>query len=180
MAAYLTKPINQPELLAAILKALGSRTREPSRTDQVTADSLRESRRQLRVLLAEDNAVNRQLAIRLLEKRGHTVVGVHDGFEALTTLEKSGFDGFDLVLMDIEMPKMDGFETTAAIREKERTCGKHLPIIAMTAHAMKGDRERCLAAGMDGYISKPIESKELSEIVSTLAMASPISAEEAS
>ena len=78
------------------------------------------------------------------------------------------------------MPKMDGFETTAAIREKERMCGKHLPIIAMTAHAMKGDRERCLAAGMDGYISKPIESKELSEIVSTLAIASPISAEEAS
>ena len=106
------------------------------------------------------------------------MVGVHDGLEALTALEKTGFEGFDLVLMDVQMPRMDGFDATAGIRAKERAYGKHLPIVAMTAHALKGDRERCLAAGMDAYISKPINAKELSETIEALALASPVSAGE--
>jgi len=178
VAAYLTKPVSQPELLDAILKALGNRPSEPFGTNIVTTPSVPEPRRRLRILLAEDNTVNHQLAVRLLEKRGHRVVGVHDGLEALTALEKTGFEGFDLVLMDVQMPRMDGFDATAGIRAKERAYGKHLPIVAMTAHALKGDRERCLAAGMDAYISKPINAKELSETIEALALASPVSAGE--
>jgi len=112
----------------------------------------------LRILLAEDNLVNQKLASRLLEKRGHRVVVTGDGGEALAALEKQVFD---VVLMDVQMPKMDGFEATAIIRSGEKTTGKHIPIIAMTAHAMKGDRERCLEVGMDGYVSKPIQPEEL-------------------
>ena len=106
----------------------------------------------MRILLAEDNAVNQLLALRVLEKQGHQVVTASNGRAALERLEKATFD---LILMDIQMPEMDGFEATAVIRKEEESTGKHLPIIAMTAHAMEGDRERCLAAGMDGYISKP-------------------------
>jgi signal transduction histidine kinase len=112
-----------------------------------------------RILLAEDNPVNQKLAARTLEKRGHTVVVVADGHEALAALDKD--PTFDLVFMDVQMPGLDGFEVTKALREKEKTTGKHLRIVAMTAHAMKGDRERCLAAGMDDYIAKPIHFKEL-------------------
>ena len=110
------------------------------------------------MLLVEDNAVNQTLAIRLLEKRGYVCPVAGDGREALSALEK---DNFDVVLMDIQMPEMDGFEATAAIREKEKHSGQHIPIIAMTANALKGDQERCLEAGMDGYIAKPIRTKEL-------------------
>ena len=131
----------------------------------VTAHSLRERRGGLRILLAEDNLVNQRLALRLLEKRGHSLTIANNGREALESLEK---DAFDVVLMDVQMPVMDGFEATAAIREKERGTGKHQPIIAMTAHAMNGDRERCLAAGMDGYVSKPIQPQELFEAIETL------------
>ncbi|MGO9269397.1 MAG: ATP-binding protein [Terriglobia bacterium] len=131
----------------------------------VTAHSLRERRGGLRILLAEDNLVNQRLALRLLEKRGHTLTIANNGREALESLEK---DAFDVVLMDVQMPVIDGFEATAAIREKERGTGKHQPIIAMTAHAMNGDRERCLAAGMDGYVSKPIQPQELFEAIETL------------
>jgi CheY-like chemotaxis protein len=106
--------------------------------------------------LAEDNAVNRALAIRLLEKRGHKVVTAQTGKEALAILESTQGRGLDLVLMDIQMPEMDGLQATAMIRERERATGRHIPVIAMTAHALKSDRERCLAAGMDGYIPKPI------------------------
>src|SRR6185436_19308438 len=106
----------------------------------------------LHILLAEDNSINQRLAIRLLEKKGHTVVVANHGREALTLLAR---ERFDLVLMDVQMP--EGLETTLRIREQERATGAHLPIIAMTAHAMKGDRKRCLEAGMDGYISKPIQ-----------------------
>jgi two-component system, sensor histidine kinase and response regulator len=112
----------------------------------------------VRVLLAEDNAVNRQLAVRLLEKYGCSVVLANNGREALEALEKHPVD---VALMDVQMPEMDGFEATTAIREREKSTGAHLRIIAMTAHAMKGDRERCLAAGMDDYISKPVQNKEL-------------------
>ncbi|MGH9652602.1 MAG: response regulator, partial [Bryobacteraceae bacterium] len=112
----------------------------------------------LRILLAEDNAVNQRLAQKLLEKRGHAVTLANDGREALELLERMTFD---LVLMDVQMPHLDGFAATAAIRAEERQTGGHIPVIAMTAHAMKGDEERCLRAGMDGYVSKPIQPAAL-------------------
>jgi two-component system, sensor histidine kinase and response regulator len=101
------------------------------------------------------------VAARLLEKRGHTVVIVANGKAALEALDAAGHDGFDLILMDVQMPDMDGFEATGHIRAREQSSGAHLPIIAMTAHAMKGDEERCLAAGMDGYTSKPVQVEAL-------------------
>ena len=161
IAAYLIKPIRQSELLEAILVALGRPSREGERPTVLTRHSLREARRKLRVLVAEDNVVNRELAVRLLEKQGHTVAVARNGRETLEALEKATARGFDVVLMDLQMPEMDGLEATAAIRQKEKTTGRHLPIIAMTAHALKGDRERCLAAGMDDYLAKPIQAKEL-------------------
>ena len=112
----------------------------------------------LRVLLAEDNAINQTIALRVLEKRGHAVTVAENGQAALNACATQEFD---LILMDIQMPGMDGLEATAAIRKKEISTGAHMPIIAMTAHALKGDRERCLAAGMDGYVSKPIRTAEL-------------------
>ncbi len=111
-----------------------------------------------RILLAEDNAVNQKFAVRVLEKRGYTVVVANNGKEVLAALTR---EPVDLVLMDVQMPEMDGFEATTAIRQQERETGRHVPIIAMTAHAMQGDRERCLEAGMDGYVSKPIHAREL-------------------
>jgi CheY-like chemotaxis protein len=122
----------------------------------------REPGSSLRILLAEDNLVNQRLATRLLEKRGHFVVLAANGREAVTAFEK---ESFDLVLMDLQMPEMDGFEATAAIRAKEKSTGKHLPIVALTAHAMKGDREKCLASGMDGYLTEPIRPQELDEVL---------------
>jgi CheY-like chemotaxis protein len=124
----------------------------------VTRHWLSEARRQLRILVAEDNGVNQVLAKRLLEQRGHTVAVVNNGVEALAQLQTAAFD---VVLMDVQMPEMDGFEATHAIRERERISGKHLPIIAITAHVMKGDQERCQEAGMDGYVSKPLQTAEL-------------------
>jgi CheY-like chemotaxis protein len=117
------------------------------------------------VLLVEDNATNRLLAVSLLEKEGHTVETATNGKEALAALAKRPFD---VVLMDIQMPEMDGFEATARIREHEQGSGEHMPIVAMTAHAMKGDRERCLQAGMDGYVSKPVRAGELYQALATL------------
>ena len=116
----------------------------------------------MRVLLAEDNAVNQMLAVRLLEKQGHQVTVTANGREALAALDRQKFD---VVLMDVQMPEMDGFEATTAIRLREQHTGAHLPIIAMTAHAMQGDRQRCVAAGMDDYISKPISNGELIAIL---------------
>jgi PAS domain S-box-containing protein len=119
----------------------------------------------LRVLLAEDNIVNQRLAVRILEKRGHSAVVACNGKEAVDQLER---EPFDMVLMDLEMPQMSGFEATAAIRARERETGRHIPILALTAHAMKGDRERCLAAGMDGYVAKPIQARELYQAIAEL------------
>jgi two-component system sensor histidine kinase/response regulator len=115
-----------------------------------------------RILLVEDNPVNQKLARYLLEKEGHLVVVASDGREALAALER---EAFAVVLMDVQMPEMGGMEATAAIREREQGTGRHVPIVAMTAHAMQGDRERCLAAGMDAYLSKPIRREELLEII---------------
>lgn len=111
---------------------------------------------QVRILLAEDNPVNQLLTTRLLEKRGHTVMLASNGREALAAFERKSFD---LVLMDVQMPQMDGIEATAAIRNLEKSSGNHVAIVALTAYAMKGDREKCLAAGMDGYLSKPIQTQ---------------------
>jgi PAS domain S-box-containing protein len=161
IAVYLVNPIWQSELLEAILAALGKSRAGGRPATVITRHTLREDRRKLRILLVEDNAVNQLLAARLLEKRGHIVTIASNGCEALALLKKSGFD---LALMDVQMPVVNGFEATAAIRREEASSGNHLPIIAMTAHAMQGDRERCLAAGMDGYISKPIQGDELIEM----------------
>ena len=162
VAAYLTKPVGQDELMQAILNALPGRPRPEIPAAVVTRHSLREKSHQLRILLAEDNAVNQKLAVRLLEKRGHTVAVAGNGKEAVAALQA---ETFDLVLMDVQMPEMDGFQATAAIRELEKASGNHLPVIAMTAHAMVGDRERCLAAGMDDYLTKPIRLEELNNLL---------------
>jgi len=164
VAAYLTKPITESELFDAILAALGLKVEKPQVPVLITRHSLREGQRKLRILLAEDNAVNQMLAARFIEKRGHTATVVGNGREALVALETSSFD---VVLMDVQMPEMDGFEATAEIRKREKLTGKHMPILAMTAHAMSGDRERCLAAGMDGYVSKPIRADELFREIDT-------------
>jgi two-component system, sensor histidine kinase and response regulator len=156
--AYLNKPIKQSDLRQAILSAISHLSDEKARPAPITPHLLHEARAALRILLAEDNPVNQMLARRLLEKKGHTVVIANNGLEALAFLEA---ESFDAALMDLQMPEMDGFEATQAVREREQATKKHLPIIALTAHAMKGDEERCLAAGMDGYISKPIRSTEL-------------------
>jgi two-component system sensor histidine kinase/response regulator len=128
----------------------------------VTRHSLRENRPQVRVLLVEDNAVNQLVVLRILEKQGHAVTIAGDGKKALAALKK---DSYDLVLMDLQMPEMNGWDATRAIRESEKSTGGHIPIAAMTAHAMKGDQERCIAAGMDDYLTKPIHIPELLALV---------------
>ena len=152
----LTKPVGQSELLDAILSALGLGAAEERLIDSSVLVPEKPKGRPLNILLSEDNPVNQKLAIRLLEKAGHRVTLASTGREALTAWENAGIPGFDVVLMDIQMPEMDGMEATAAIREREKSSGKHIPILAMTAHAMRGDKERYLASGMDGYVSKPI------------------------
>jgi signal transduction histidine kinase/CheY-like chemotaxis protein len=158
ISAYLTKPIKRSDLLDVIKLALGSRNLQPENRPLLTTHSLRESRTALTILVAEDNRVNQTLAQRLLEKRGHTVVVAETGRAALAAVEKQTFD---LVLMDVQMPEMDGLEATAEIRRREKISGKHLHIIAMTANAMIGDKEQCLEAGMDGYVAKPLSAKDL-------------------
>jgi signal transduction histidine kinase/CheY-like chemotaxis protein/ligand-binding sensor domain-containing protein len=167
IAAYLIKPVVQSQLLDAILNVLGTEAPAADQPRLVTRHSLREGQRSLRVLLAEDNVVNQKLASRLIEKQGHTVVVASNGREALEALEKQPVD---LVVMDVQMPEMDGFEATAAIRAKEQSTGGHLPIIAMTAHALEGDKELCLAAGMDGYLSKPIRAQQLFDLLSSFPL----------
>ena len=134
--------------------------RAPSRpqSDEEVSTPMDKSQRSLRILLAEDNVVNQKVVTSMLQKRGHQVVVAEDGKKAVTAFEGGVFD---LVLMDVHMPEMDGFEATAAIRESQKSNGTHTPIVAMTANAMQGDRERCLEAGMDGYIPKPVKAKEL-------------------
>ena len=168
ISAYLMKPVRRDELRASIVTALSV---HPAGTDDDRDDRPGDDpavspaipeRRTLRVLLTEDNPVNQRVAGGMLAKAGYSVVTANNGKEALKALEEGEFD---LVLMDVQMPEMDGFEATAAIRLKEKATGDHMPVIAMTAHAMKGDEARCLAAGMDGYISKPIRGRDLVELV---------------
>ncbi len=165
IAAYLRKPVKASELLDSILAVLGVRPMARLEPSAPVPDSLPQPSRPLRILVAEDNPVNLYLAVTLLEDRGHSVVVAFDGFDALDILER---ESFDLILMDVQMPRMDGFQATAAIRAEERGSGRHIPILALTAHAMKGDQERCLAAGMDGYISKPIRAEPFLAVVEGL------------
>ncbi len=165
VASYLTKPVRQSVLLDAILAVLAGNDVPLENKVLVTRHTINEARHFLRILLAEDNAVNRQLVTALLGKRGHTTVTVGNGREAVAAIAGSVFD---LVLMDVQMPEMDGLEATAAIRKAEEMTGTHVPIIALTAHAMKGDREACLAAGADGYLSKPLNSGDLFELIDSL------------
>jgi two-component system, sensor histidine kinase and response regulator len=159
-AAHLMKPIKQSELFDAIVRVLGiAQHAELAPGDAVPpAPAIRP----LRILLAEDSFPNQRLAVGVLSKWGHTVNVANNGHEALAALDK---EPFDLVLMDVQMPEMDGYQATAVIRERESRLGGHLPIVAMTAHAMKGDREECLAAGMDGYVAKPIRRAELQKVI---------------
>jgi two-component system sensor histidine kinase/response regulator len=163
IGAYLVKPVKQAELLDGIMLALGR-----PRTDKspvITRHTIQDIRRRLRILLAEDNIVNQKLALKMLEKRGHHVTIVSNGLDALDALEK---ERFDLVLMDVQMPRMGGLEATKHVRDSEKE-EEHIPIIAMTAHAMKGDREMCLSAGMDDYVSKPIKANELFSVIERVA-----------
>ena len=188
ISGYLMKPVKQSELLDAIMMALGHRDKE--KIPVITRYTIQEARRRLNILLAEDNPVNQKLAVKMLEKRGYRVVVASNGRETVEALDR---ETFDLILMDVQMPEMDGFEATKVIREKEEReasqfgmrnseCGiekrrsaiandqssiRRIPIVAMTAHAMKGDRERCLEAGMDDYVSKPIRAEEFFKVIET-------------
>jgi two-component system sensor kinase len=159
---FLTKPAKESELIGAIRMALGDHCQEPSLGDAVAANV-----RRLQILLAEDGPVNQEVAVGLLKMHGHHVEIAENGKEAIAALERQPFD---VVLMDLEMPEMDGLEAATAIRTKERTNGGHIPIIAMTAHAVKGFRELCLEAGMDDYITKPINPEELFRAVEAAAV----------
>jgi signal transduction histidine kinase/CheY-like chemotaxis protein len=163
--AYLVKPFHRGELLEAICQILIKKAPAANDAPLVTRHTLREDEHRARVLLAEDNPVNQTLVVRVLEKRGYTVKVTSDGRGALEALENGQFD---VVLMDVQMPGMDGFEATAAIRAKEMLAGGHIPIIALTAHALKGDKEQCIAAGMDSYLSKPIRAIELVSTIESL------------
>jgi CheY-like chemotaxis protein len=168
VAAYLTKPVRGVELKAALCATLGRAPDDIQAHPLATRHDQRERRRSLRILLAEDNPVNQRLAVRLLEKEGHTVVVADNGRRALEALEGASVD---LVIMDVQMPEMDGYEATTSIRKAEETTLKHVPILAMTAHAMKGDQGKCLAAGMDGYLAKPIRPDDLRQAIEALVPA---------
>ena len=155
IAAHLTKPAGLFQLVEAMHKALDD---APAPAAEITDRPVSEDQTGLRILLAEDNVVNQKLAMRLLQRLGHAVTVVDNGRAALHAVER---ELFDVVLMDVQMPEMDGFEATGAIRQSESGTGRHLPVVAMTAHAMSGDRKRCLDAGMDGYVSKPVRPQEL-------------------
>jgi len=160
-SAYVIKPVRRGELLNVIVRVLQDKhTFTAPAQEQLLADG--ERRTGLRVLAAEDNRVNQCLLIRLLEKEGHTVTMVEDGEAAVAI---NGKEEFDIILMDVQMPNVDGLEATRRMRSRERETGKHVPIIALTAHAMKGDRERCLEAGMDAYVAKPVQKQELLHIL---------------
>ena len=162
IAACLPKPVKQSDLLVAVASALGAETDGGPREPDGKTVPIGSGKRPLRILLAEDDLVNREVTVRMLEKRGHTVITAEDGRKALDSL-LAGL--FDLVLMDVHMPVMDGYQVTGALRKRERGTGTHIPIVALTASAMKGDRQRCLEAGMDEYLSKPLRAGELYDVI---------------
>jgi CheY-like chemotaxis protein len=173
---YLRKPITRSELWEAMVTALGRPEVQREGSHRLGGwHNLHDGPEvtqigRLRILLAEDNIVNQRLVVRLLEKLGHATRVANTGREVLAALHQHPVD---LVLMDVQMPEMDGLEATAAIREQERQQGGHLPIIALTAHAMKGDQERCLTAGMDDYVSKPINAQTLASAISRVLKGLP-------
>ena len=167
---YLIKPIPQTELLRAILRALTISFERDSPSAPDASHPAPGFAKGLHVLVAEDNVVNQRVATRMLQKQGHDVVVATNGKEALAALRQAPFD---LVLMDVQMPEMGGFEATGIIRAQEMGTGRRLPIIAMTAHAMKGDLQRCLEAGMDGYLAKPVQATELQQAIEALFSDSP-------
>jgi PAS domain S-box-containing protein len=169
ISGYLHKPIRQADLQAAILKALGSSTSASGRAHTRAADAP-PTPRPLRILLAEDHPFNQKVAVLMMARNGHVVTTAVNGRETLAALRR---EAFDLVLMDVQMPEMDGFQATAAIRASEAGTGRHIPIIALTAHARPEDRERCRAAGMDGYVSKPIKEAALLEAIAEQIFGTP-------
>ena len=170
VSAYLLKPIHHQQLLETICASLQKNAAVQTRPSLLTRHSIRESARHINILLAEDNIINQKLAISLLQKMGHSVTVAQNGKRAV---EMSKMEQFDLILMDVQMPEMDGLEATAAIRAREVSSGgPRVPILAMTAYAMAGDSDRCIEAGMDGYISKPINTQELFEIIENLGLKS--------
>ena len=172
IAAYLTKPVRRAELRAALGAALGVAVSAPipELAARIVETAALPGLRRLHVLLAEDNAVNERVACGILRKAGHTVEVARTGSQVLPLL---GAGSFDVVLMDVQMPEMDGYQATAAIRKTEESTGQHIPVIAMTANALSGDQERCLAAGMDGYLSKPIRAHLLHETLEKFAFKAP-------
>ncbi len=171
IASYLFKPIRRSELLSAMSSTMEQKP--PSPVDVPRMQQKKERMESLRILIVEDNRINQRLAGRALEKMGHSVTVANDGMEALSLMEAGVFD---VVFMDIQMPLMDGITATREIREREKQTHRHVPIIAMTAHAMKGDREKCLECGMDGYVSKPILRAQIEEAIA-LASANRMKAE---
>lgn len=165
ISAYLTKPIRHRELRDAVLRVLGDQKSNVAPQSLITRTTVETKSSALRILVVEDNPVNQKVAAALLNKWSYEIVTAGNGIEALAKLKTTPVD---LVLMDIQMPQMDGFEATAHIRREELRTGKHLPIIAITAHAMRGDRERCLEAGMDGYVTKPFSAPELKALIESL------------
>ena len=166
---YVIKPVDPSRLLDTILAALAPSVND---RDEVAGPVAAAPRgRPLRVLLAEDNRINQRLVLGILEKHGHTAVLASNGREAVACAHRGGID---VVLLDVQMPVMDGFQAIAAIRDAERGTGHHLPVIALTAHALKGDRERCLAAGMDDYLAKPIHTEELLSMLERLGGGAPL------
>jgi CheY-like chemotaxis protein/HPt (histidine-containing phosphotransfer) domain-containing protein len=162
VAAYLTKPVSQKDLRTAVQSVLlNEKTKHPIQNLAIDSSPVG-SRTALRILLGEDNRINQDVAVKLLVKSGHSVVAANNGKEILAAHES---ERFDLIIMDVQMPEMGGFEATALIREREKATGEHIPIIAVTANAMKGDREKCINAGMDSYVSKPIRAQQLLEAI---------------
>ena len=165
IVAQLTKPVKQSDLLDAILDGFAARSVEVPAPTGRSAAARTAPTRPLRVLLADDNATNQRLVELFLEKQHHQITAVDNGRDAVA---KAAAEPFDLILMDIQMPEMNGFEATSAIRERERATGAHTPIVAMTAHAMAGDGDKCLAAGMDAYLSKPLRPDDLMATIGAL------------
>jgi PAS domain S-box-containing protein len=174
VASYLTKPVRQSVLLDAMLEILAARDQRGAAPVVVARDAVVVQRPSRRVLLAEDNAVNRLVVTAILQKHGHTLLAVEDGVQAVAAVAR---EAFDVVLMDVQMPEMDGLEATIAIRNAERGTDRHIPIIALTAHAMVGDRDACFAAGMDAYLSKPVQPADLLAAIDKATQHAPTTVE---